>query len=105
MANLGLDFKPPKHGDTKAWKALAGMYRAGHEWRTCGCNGPGWIPTSTSEFQQYLAARKATYEKQLRYTQDALDMSPDAKRAAVEFWAKRVQAVNREIETPVSCVE
>jgi hypothetical protein len=97
MADLGLDFKPPKQTDVRAWKAIAGMYRTGHAWQTCGCNGPGWIPASQAEYKQYLANRKTHYELQLKYTQDAVNLEPNSKRQAYEFWAAQIQAVEKEL--------
>jgi len=97
MADLGLDFKPPKQSDTRAWTAIAGVYRAGHEWRTCGCNGPGWIPKSKFDLQQYLTKRKEHFKEQLRHTEDCQDLSTDAKREAANFWASRIQAIEKEL--------
>ena len=88
MADLGLDFKPPKQTDVRAWKAIAGMYRVGHEWWTCGCNGPGWVPQSPSEFKKYLVNRKAHYENQLRHSKDG---------ESIGFWGTQVQAIEREL--------
>jgi hypothetical protein len=99
MADLGLDFKPPRQNDVRAWTALQGVYRVGHVWRTCGCNGPGWIPKSKSEFQQYLVDTKSHYETQLRRTQDDSTLNSESKCEASNFWATRIQAIEKEMGT------
>jgi hypothetical protein len=97
MAGLGLDFKPPRQSDAKAWAALNGMYRVGHEWRSCGCDGPGWVPTSSAEFHQYLHSRKTMYEENLKRIQDSTLYSPEEKAEAGNFWATRIEAVDKEL--------
>lgn len=95
MADLGLDFKAPRQTDKKAWAIIQGMYRAGHEWRTCGCDGPGWIPTTPQEYQRYLTSRMTTYENNLMRAQasDAIE----EKQASVEYWATRIRAIKQEL--------
>ncbi len=51
MANLGRDFKAPRRSDIRAWKAIQKVYRLGHAFQTCGCDGPGFIPASELEYQ------------------------------------------------------
>jgi hypothetical protein len=54
MIDMGLDFKSPRQNDDKAWRILHGLYRAGHSFHTCGCDGPGFIPKSLGDYRQYL---------------------------------------------------
>lgn len=96
MVDMGLDFKPPKQSDSKAWKTLQGMYRVGHAFQTCGCDGPGWIPKSTSDYRRYLASTKRHYEEQLKQVQMATNVSSEEKKEAVEYWASRIKAIGRE---------
>jgi hypothetical protein len=97
MADLGLDFKPPRQRDAKAWATLHGMYRIGHEWHTCGCNGPGWVPKSNSQFHEYLKSRKATYKQNLLHIQNSTSHSPEEKAAAGAFWTTRINAIEKEL--------
>jgi hypothetical protein len=96
MIDMGLDFKPAKQSDAKAWKTLQGMYRVGHTFHTCGCNGPGWIPKSTSDYRNYLASTKKHYEELLKQVQRTCKLSPEGKKEAAEFWTSRIEAIDRE---------
>lgn len=96
MIDMGLDFKPPKQSDAKAWKRLQGMYRVGHAFQTCGCNGPGWIPQSTSDYRSYLVSMKKQYEEQVKQIQKNHNLSPEAKQAAAEYWTVRISAIETE---------
>lgn len=97
MIDMGLDFKPPRQTDVKAWRTLHGMYRVGHEFFTCGCNGPGFIPISTAEYRQYLRDRRKQYEWQMNHARDSLELSSDRKREAGEYWTKRIAAIDAEL--------
>jgi hypothetical protein len=96
MIDMGLDFKPPKQSDAKSWRTLEGMYRVGHAFHTCGCDGPGWIPKSTSDYRDYLAVAKRHYEEQLKQVQTSDTLSPEGKNEANEYWISRIEAVDRE---------
>ena len=95
MIDMGRDLEPPKQSDIKAWKILQGMYRVGHAFHTCGCDGPGWIPKSTSGYHKYLDSRKKHYEKQLEHARNG-ELSEDGKNESVEYWARRIEAITRE---------
>jgi hypothetical protein len=97
MIDMGLDFKPPRQTDAKAWKTLHGMHRVGHVFHTCGCNGPGWIPKSTTDYRNYLASRKMGYEEQLERIQNASTLSPEGKKEAGEYWISRIEAIEQEL--------
>jgi hypothetical protein len=96
MIDMGLDFKPPRQTDAKAWKTLQGMYRVGHAFHTCGCNGPGWIPRSTSDYRNYIASTKKHYEEQLEQVQKSGALSPEGKKGAAKYWTSRIEAINQE---------
>jgi hypothetical protein len=96
MIDMGLDFKPPKQTDAKAWKTLQGMYRVGHAFHTCGCDGPGWIPSSTNDYRNYLASKKKGYEEQLLLVRKSSTLSSVEKAEAGEFWSSRIEAVEWE---------
>ena len=97
MIDMGLDFKTPRQSDTKAWRNLHGMYRGGHAFHTCGCDGPGWIPVSSSDYANYLADRKREYATQLAYSQQSADMDTEQKRDAGNHWQRRIDAVDAEL--------
>jgi len=98
MISMGLDFKPPPQADAKAWRLLQGMYRAGHEFRTCGCMGPGFIPQTTADYRTYLELRQREYRQQLAYAQQSTELTPDRKRETYDYWADRVARVDCELE-------
>lgn len=91
MIDMGLDLKAPKQSDAKAWKILESMYRVGHAFHTCGCNGPGWVPKSTNDYRAYLSRRRSHYEEQIRYAHKS-NSDPEA----IEYWASRINAIDRE---------
>ena len=96
MIDMGLDFKPPRQSDAKAWKALHGMYRVGHVFHTCGCDGPGWIPKSKSEYDHYLDSTKKHYQAQLEFAQKSDTLPLAARGEAAGYWADRIAAIERE---------
>ena len=96
MIDMGLDFKPPKQSDAKAWKVLKSMYRVGHAFHTCGCDGPGWIPKSTSDYRKYLASQKKHYQDQLGLVRESNTLSSEEKEEATRYWASRIEAIDRE---------
>ena len=96
MIDMGLDFKPPRQSDAKAWNTLHGMYRVGHAFHTCGCYGPGWIPTSTSDYRHYLESMRKHYEQQLQQVRSSSTLSGDERQAESEYWTSRLDAIDRE---------
>ena len=41
--------------------AIAGIYRLGHAFQTCGCDGPGFIPSNKTEYRLYLQRTRKEY--------------------------------------------
>lgn len=99
MIDMGLDFKPPRQSDTKAWRNLFGMFRIGHAFLTCGCDGPGYIPKSTADYRHYLHDRREEYAVQLNRVRDSREPSAAAKREAGEYWIDRISLVDAELAT------
>jgi hypothetical protein len=97
MADLGLDFKAPRQSDTKAWRAIAGMYRVGHVWHTCGCDGPGYIPQSTGALRAYLLERRATFEDQAAVAVKQEESTAEARVEAAMHWASQIRGIDREL--------
>ena len=99
MIDMGLDFKPPKQQDKKAWRILQGMYRVGHAFQTCGCNGPGWVPKSQSDYKHYLEERRASYSAQLSRVQLDEDCSTQDKNEAGNHWSELIVQVEAELRS------
>ena len=72
------------------------MYRVGHAFHTCGCNGPGWIPQSTSDYCNYLASTRKHYLERLELVQKSTTLSPEEKKAGTTYWSNRIQAIDQE---------
>src|SRR5262245_53990327 len=58
MADMGLDFKPPRQDDSEHWEVVEFLYRRGVAYHSCGCNGPGYRPSRWSEVESFLAAHR-----------------------------------------------
>lgn len=97
MIDMGLDFKAPKQSDDKAWRNLRGMYRVGHAFHTCGCNGPGYIPTSTADYRRYLDDKRDAYAAELRRVRESTNLSSEAKREAGDHWLHGIAAIDAEL--------
>ncbi len=61
LADMGLDFKSPKKKDLKAWNHIAKLYQVDITFHSCGCTGPGLIPSDTAELIEYFARIKQSY--------------------------------------------
>ena len=99
MADLGLDFKPPRESDEKAWRYLASVYHTGHQFHTCGCDGPGFIPKNKTDYEQYLANRRQSYELSLQDTRNDERLSLEARQEAESYWNDRLTKIDAELAT------
>ncbi len=97
MVDMGLDFKAPRQSDAKAWRILHGMFRVGHMFHTCGCDGPGYVPRSSSQYRAYLEERRRSYLEQLTRIQNSDELSAEAKREAGDYWSERISRVDLEL--------
>lgn len=61
MANMGLDFETPKKTDIKAWSHIATLYTVGITFHSCGCNGPGYIPSDSKALLLFFEEIKEHY--------------------------------------------
>jgi hypothetical protein len=93
MANLGRDFKAPRNSDIRAWKAIQKVYRLGHAFQTCGCDGPGFIPASELEYQDYLKLMRETYLNHAKNYLANLRTNSEDRKAAANYWRTRVAAI------------
>ena len=94
MVDLGRDFKAPRKTDRRAWEAIKKIYALGHSFHTCGCNGPGFIPSTPTEYKQYLAERRETYLKQQQYVETAVGKSEEERRCAVRYWRECIAKID-----------
>ena len=62
MMQTGLDTKAPKMSDKDAWEALEKTHKLGYTFGSCGCGGPGFIPSDKAEYREYLEKRLNEYE-------------------------------------------
>ncbi len=99
MANLGRDFKAPRNSDTRAWKAIQKVYRLGHVFQTCGCDGPGFIPASESGYREYLILMREIYLNHARNYESNARASSDDRNEASIYWRSRVSAIESEMKS------
>ena len=93
MSNLGLDLKIPPHRDTAAWKALQVVFRLGHPFFTCGCDGPGWIPRSTRDLRNYLEAKRQRFRNERNRVRKRTDLTTESRLRAIRYWTSQIEAV------------
>jgi hypothetical protein len=58
MADMGLDFKPPRRGDVEHWEVVAFLFRRGFAYHSCGCSGPGYRPSRWQEVPAFLGSHR-----------------------------------------------
>jgi hypothetical protein len=58
MANMGLDFKPPRQTAKAHWEVVEFLFRNGVGYHSCGCSGPGYRPSTWSEVEAFLEAHQ-----------------------------------------------
>jgi hypothetical protein len=56
MADMGLDFKPPRRNDVEHWEVVAFLFRRGFAYHSCGCSGPGYRPSRWRDVPGFLEA-------------------------------------------------
>ncbi|EMI55517.1 hypothetical protein RSSM_03042 [Rhodopirellula sallentina SM41] len=93
MADLGRDFKAPRKSDSRSWSTLREILTLGHVFNTCGCDGPGFIPSNRTQFRQYLDERLADFNRHLQYYQSRTDGDDPSNADACRYWRSRIDAV------------
>jgi hypothetical protein len=96
MVNLGRDFKPPKRSDTRGWMRLQATCKVGHEWLKSWSQGVGFVPTTGSEFADYLSSRRRDFESKIKSAQNDPKLSPNARAEQVRHLSKLLAHVERE---------
>jgi hypothetical protein len=95
MADLGKTFKAPKKTNIKEWHIIEGMYKIGHVFLSCGCDGIGFVPTDLKEYDEYLNDKLHKYESELKEcvsTSTVSDYNDD-----INFWKEKIENINAEL--------
>ena len=71
------------------------MYKLGHAFQTCGCDGPGFIPTDLEEYSDYLSTRKRHYQNMLNSRADY--QTPADLEQYLNYWTAKLKAVTKEL--------
>jgi hypothetical protein len=58
MADMGLDFKAPRHQDIERWEVVEFLFRHGFAYDSCGCGGPGYRPSRWSDVPAFLESHR-----------------------------------------------
>ena len=99
MADMGLDFAPPKMTDVKAWVTLESLYEIGATFHGCGCSGPGYRPRDPKALHLFLQQRLSQYEQQARMVEERplVPPQPSANPEPKGRWRKpRWRRMDRE---------
>jgi len=97
MAHMGLDFRAPKKSDIQAWEAAKGLYEIGMSFISCGCDGPGYIPTDRSEYRKHLRNISFQYKETLKRWEQDTDSETEKKIEARAYWTNRIESVEIEL--------
>ena len=62
MADMGHDFKAPKHKDVKQWEKVRILYEHGFTYHSCGCCGPGLRPAELQDVWEFIEGNKSKSE-------------------------------------------
>jgi len=58
MADLGLDFKPPRRDAVEHWEVVEFLFRHGVGYHSCGCSGPGYRPSRWKDVRSFLESHR-----------------------------------------------
>jgi len=96
MASMGLDFKPPKTSDEKAWEIVAKLWEVGVTFHSCGCGGPGYRPRDPRAYRKFLQETLASYHETLRRWIEGTPRNPREatdQREAIASWRERIARI------------
>lgn len=96
MANMGLDFKPPTKTDASTWRSFKTMFRVGHCFHTCGCNGIGLIPQSHSDLKSYLNERRNAFKVQFDLI-DSRARDVETRTMVRSYWMSLISRIDSEL--------
>ncbi|MFZ4056502.1 MAG: hypothetical protein ACOYKE_00115 [Ferruginibacter sp.] len=88
MASMGLDFESPKKTDTKAWTHMERLYSVGVTFHSCGCTGPGYIPSSKEKLIEYFEKIICIYQSNLAFWRQRTEPSTERElqREKSKYW-------------------
>lgn len=92
MAGVGKDVETPKMNDKAAWSALQSSFELGYTFYSCGCGGPGFVPTNKEQYKDFLTNKIAEYQGNIdeRLKGEDTNYYADSDRI---YWTKRVEEV------------
>jgi hypothetical protein len=94
MADMGLDFAPPKTSNVKAWHTAATLFEVGETFHSCGCGGPGYRPKDPAKLAAFFADRLREYQAQLAgWTRDTTKARAANRKSAMAHWRSRIAAL------------
>ncbi|WP_255462941.1 hypothetical protein [Flavobacterium sp. LPB0248] len=73
MANMGLDFESPKKDDVKKWEHIKSLFSVGITFHSCGCSGPGYIPSSKEKLMEYFEDIKKRYLENMNFWRSRIE--------------------------------
>lgn len=95
MADMGLDFAPPKMRDAKAWAAAETLVEAGITFHSCGCSGPGYRPRDPAKLAVFFDDRMRAYTEALRgwvrTETTPSGRTADERTRAIAAWRRRIK--------------
>lgn len=94
MHNIGRDFRAPAQHKIKEWEIIRSIYRTGHAFQTCGCNGPGFIPRKPEEHLEYLRDMEAYYRVRIAQRQTK---TPAELAEYLAYWQQKIEKVQAEL--------
>lgn len=93
MADMGLDFKPPPTSAVRAWARIRGLLKVGFYWHTCGCSGPGYIPTNATDYEAYLGQRAKLFASRLKSARRSKSLDAAARAREGRHWSELLDAI------------
>ena len=100
MMQTGLDTKAPKMSDKDAWLALEKTHILGYTFGSCGCVGPGFIPSDKAEYREYLEKRLSEYETYYQQTLKTIitDENEVENHSNRIYWAQLIDKIELAIK-------
>jgi hypothetical protein len=80
MANMGLDFAAPKKDDLQQWEHIKTLFTVGIAFHSCGCSGPGYIPSSKEALIIYFKDILNQYHHQLNFWRERQEPTNQQER-------------------------
>jgi hypothetical protein len=93
MANMGLDFASPKKDNIKEWNHIKNLYSVSITFHSCGCTGPGYIPTNKESLIAYFKEIITNYNHQLVFWRNRIEpkTEKEIQRENSKHWDKIIE--------------